>query len=187
MKEVTATEAAKMTGLSERTIRRWIESGKLPARQIATNRYAIKTTDLKKYIPKEQPDLIAALARIQELEDIQTDLLVRIEKLESLLPALAGQRPDKRAIGHRPDKVKQRTLINGDQESDQTEQLQLDLPEGSTIMAQFARDNDLNRRTVQDWIMQGKIEATTIEGKHYLTPDQQQAAKEFMATRKTRG
>jgi|GEM_PF-5605962 len=29
--QVTATEAAKMSGLSEKTIRLWIKSGKLPA------------------------------------------------------------------------------------------------------------------------------------------------------------
>ena len=165
MKEVTAIDAAKMTGLSERTIRRWIESGKLPARQIATNRYAIKTTDLRKYIPKEQPDLQSAISRIQELEDMQTDLLARIEKLESFLPVPAAQGSDRRAV----------------------ELPQPDLPGGSTTMARFARENQLNRRTVQDWIMQGKIEVTTIEGKYYMTPDQQQAARDFMATRKQHG
>lgn len=38
MQDVTAIEAAKLIGHSERTIRRWIKAGKLPARHLAPNR-----------------------------------------------------------------------------------------------------------------------------------------------------
>jgi excisionase family DNA binding protein len=182
MQEVTAIDAAKLTGHSEKTIRRWIVSGKLPARQVSKNRYAIKTSDLRKYIPDAaQPDLGVALARIQELESTQDTLLERIDRLEALVTLLSnGHRPDKKVSEPKPLKVKQRVLIDGDEDNQDDNQAmqqseQQMLPEGTIIMAQFARDNGLNRRTVQDWIMQGKVEATTIEGKHYLTPDQQQA------------
>ena len=46
MDEVTAAQAAALTGFSERTIRRKIASGELHAQRIAANRYAIKVGDL---------------------------------------------------------------------------------------------------------------------------------------------
>jgi predicted site-specific integrase-resolvase len=182
MQEVTAIDAAKLTGHSEKTIRRWILSGKLPARLVSKNRYAIKTSDLRKYIPEAQPDLSTALARIQELESTQDTLIERIERLEALVTSLSnGHRPDKKVTEAKP-LVKQRVLINGDENNQDDNQAERS--EGAIIMAQFARENGLNRRTVQDWIMQGKVEATTIEGKHYLTPDQQQAMKQYIESRK---
>lgn len=44
--EVTAAQAALLTGLSERTIRRRIASGYLPARRLSANRFAIRVDDL---------------------------------------------------------------------------------------------------------------------------------------------
>ena len=46
MDDVTATQAASLLGLSERTIRRRIAAGQLPARRVAPNRFAIKVQDL---------------------------------------------------------------------------------------------------------------------------------------------
>lgn len=46
MDEVTATQAALLSGVSERTIRRRIAAGQLPARRVAPNRFAIKIEDL---------------------------------------------------------------------------------------------------------------------------------------------
>jgi hypothetical protein len=46
MDEVTAAQAAGLTGLSERTIRRRIAAGMIPARHVAPNRYAINVRDL---------------------------------------------------------------------------------------------------------------------------------------------
>ncbi len=63
MDEVTASQAAALTGLSERTIRRKIAAGKINARHIAPNRFAIKLADLP--IHRSSDDLVA---RIEELE-----------------------------------------------------------------------------------------------------------------------
>ena len=46
MDEVTAAQAAILTGLSERTIRRRIAAGSIPARKIGPNRFAIRPDDL---------------------------------------------------------------------------------------------------------------------------------------------
>lgn len=81
MKEVTATQAAVLTGLSERTIRRRIASGALPARHVAPNRFAIEV----RHLPHERPDgKIAARLdllerRVRLLETQLRTLLLRLD------------------------------------------------------------------------------------------------------------
>lgn len=75
--EVTAAQAAKLTGLSERTIRRRIVSGALPARRIASNRYAIRVRDL-------------TLPNLPTLESVET-LIARVQALESRVHLLELQ------------------------------------------------------------------------------------------------
>jgi len=61
--EVTAFEAAALTGLSERTIRRRIAADTLHARRVSANRFAIHVEDLP-----QRKGLDALLARIEGLE-----------------------------------------------------------------------------------------------------------------------
>jgi hypothetical protein len=75
--EVTAAQAASLTGLSERTIRRRIAAGDIPARHAARNRYAIHVRDLP---VRRSPDDLAA--RIEALED-------RVRLLELQMAQLA--------------------------------------------------------------------------------------------------
>lgn len=76
MDEVTATEAATLTGLSERTIRRKIVSGEIPARHVAKNRYAIRVRDLPLRTMTPPMD-----ARIQALEHRVRLLELRLDQL----------------------------------------------------------------------------------------------------------
>lgn len=85
MEEVTATEAALLTGLSERTIRRRIARGELPARHIAPNRYAIRVRDLPAPRTLSEVD-----ARLEALEQRAHVLEVRVEQLFTLAGALSG-------------------------------------------------------------------------------------------------
>jgi excisionase family DNA binding protein len=80
MDEITAAQAANLTGLSERTIRRKIASGALPARRLRQNRFAIKVTDLQVRHPWE-----ALAARVEALEQ-------RLDRLEESLRILGGLR-----------------------------------------------------------------------------------------------
>jgi hypothetical protein len=76
MDEVTATQAARMTGLSERTIRRKIATGEIPARHIAPNRYAIRVSDLPKRrgVDELEARIIALEHRVHLLALQQADL-----------------------------------------------------------------------------------------------------------------
>jgi len=90
MEDITAAQAANLTGLSERTIRRKIASGVLPARRLGRNRFAIKVADLQVRHPWE-----ALAARIDALEQ-------RFDRLEESLQILGGLReasqPDPSAV-----------------------------------------------------------------------------------------
>jgi hypothetical protein len=95
MDEVTAAQAAALTGLSERTIRRKIATGQIRARHIATNRYAIKVADL----PVRPPPtgLVARMAelehRVRVLELQQAQLMAEGSALRSP-PETPGAAPD---------------------------------------------------------------------------------------------
>lgn len=85
MDEVTATEAAQLTGLSERTIRRKIISGEIPARHVAKNRYAIRVRDLP---ARERPTNLQA--RVEALEH-------RVRLLELTLSGAPQEGPQQQA------------------------------------------------------------------------------------------
>lgn len=77
MDEVTAAQAAGLTGLSERTIRRRIAAGKIPARHVAPNRYAIKVLDLPvRHSVEELASRIAALERRVRLLELRQAALL---------------------------------------------------------------------------------------------------------------
>jgi excisionase family DNA binding protein len=71
MDEITAAQAAILMGVSERTIRRKIASGVIPARRLGRNRYAIKVSDLHVNRPVE-----AFMLRVEALER-------RLDRLEA--------------------------------------------------------------------------------------------------------
>jgi excisionase family DNA binding protein len=76
--EITAAQAALLTGVSERTIRRKIASGVIQARRLGRNRYAIKVSDLRVSRPFE-----ALALRVEVLEQ-------RLARLEAQLLVTAG-------------------------------------------------------------------------------------------------
>jgi excisionase family DNA binding protein len=89
MDEVTASQAAALTGLSERTIRRKIAAGEIRARHVAPNRYAIKVADLPVH---RSPDEL--IARIEELEH-----RVRLLELQLRQPRVGSLTPLRSKIG----------------------------------------------------------------------------------------
>jgi excisionase family DNA binding protein len=85
--EITVSQAAKRTGHSDRTIRRWIQTGKLHARQIPSKGYAILTSDLDQALGLDttrKTKTVLMQARINELEK-------RVELLEKAFAGLSFQ------------------------------------------------------------------------------------------------
>src|SRR5450631_4463824 len=81
---LSATEAAKRIGQNERTIRRWIENGKLPATKHGAQ-FKIALADLEPFLDARPPDLKELLTRLQaleDLEDVQASQASRLTDLE---------------------------------------------------------------------------------------------------------
>lgn len=80
MENITAAQAATLTGYSERTIRRKIASGELPARRVATNRFAIDVRDLpRRWNGHDVERRLEALERrVQLLEEGQRILFQQL-------------------------------------------------------------------------------------------------------------
>ncbi len=80
---VTAAQAAQLTGLSERTIRRRIAANEIPAHHVARNRYAIRVQDLP--IRRPADELMARLQaleyRVRVLELQQQRILAQVDPL----------------------------------------------------------------------------------------------------------
>ncbi len=88
---VNAVEAARLTGLSEKTIRRKLDVGELKAEKRG-NVYAIRVTDLMKLtLHKESPDFLTT--HIQKLEEQLKWQAEHISKLEHRVQELERRLP----------------------------------------------------------------------------------------------
>lgn len=85
MDEVTATQAASLSGVSERTIRRRIADGRLPARRVAPNRFAIRVQDLP--LQRGFGDLalrLEALERRVAVLELRQQVLLRMRPTDTV-------------------------------------------------------------------------------------------------------
>jgi excisionase family DNA binding protein len=189
---VSAVEAARLTGLSEKTIRRKIDAGALKAEKHGTS-YAIRVTDLQK-LTGQRPTLDtldAVIERVQELEEIQASqaetintqaeqisrLEQRITELEQrpAAPAPARTRP---LTGQIPPRPVHLAAIRSQAPSDQAEQqpeedegrtptqplaAPANMPPGSVLMARFAEQYNIAARTLNDHARKGLISVTVID------------------------
>lgn len=164
---VTAKQAADMTGLSERTIRRYIANGRTPARKIAPNRFAIAIEDLpiKQIRPDIGPD--KTWAALEELQRDLRDAKARISALERvyLTPTDSGGFTST-----------QRTNNTSQQSSSRG------LPPDLVSLNSFCADHRININTVKAAIKRGelsfhsgswKVGSTRVE---YALDENEQAA-----------
>src|SRR5262245_28198349 len=79
--EVTPVQAASLLGKSERTIQRWIQQKKLPARQLTDGSYRVNVADLERFTREPDESLVA---RIETLETEVAGLASRIGRIETL-------------------------------------------------------------------------------------------------------
>jgi DNA-binding transcriptional MerR regulator len=101
MEYVTIMEAARRCGVSDKTIRRAIHKGTLPARSPQSNRSEIAVSDPERFAPGQLPGhvqvapssrLAALEGRVQVLEQQVQDLLNR---LEAATPRCASRRTER--------------------------------------------------------------------------------------------
>ncbi len=90
---VTAVDAAKLLGKSDRTIRRWIDEGKIKARHAAHNRYEIALDDLEALVEvQEGKEYVNPVDQLRTLSQ-QVEILTReIETLKGQMTRVLGER-----------------------------------------------------------------------------------------------
>lgn len=197
---VSAVQAAALTGLSEKTIRRKIESGQLKAEKRGTS-YAIRVRDLDKLTGQKPPTPDLLLQRIGELEQEQERQAAQIESQAETIRTLEQRVQELEA---RPAPAKTRPLLPPRpvmlEKFDAPDQAEPDegrtptqplappgsLPEGSILAAHFARAHGINPRTFNDQIRAHKVLVTSLDRKgrpeYWLTQEQQAALIEQWQT-----
>ena len=160
----TIIQLAAFAGKSERTIRRYLSSGKWPHTILPGGLIEIDDSLIEP--ESEQGAILAALARIE----------ARLDKLSASVDSLPAQPPQVRPSPARTAPVRLHT--------EQAEyHVRPDIPEGSIQVFAFARLHGIPEGTAKTQIKAGRLqdlEADKVnrpgEKEHYFTPEQQQAA-----------
>lgn len=174
---VNAAEAGRMTGLSEKTIRRRIKAGQLKVEPGPGNSYAISVKELRKLTGQRPPSMGNLLARLVELEENQERQAGQIQALEQRIEELeqrrAAQAITKPLTRQRPDR--------GEEEPGAAHQTPASLPPGSIPLIDFCRTYNIAARTLNDHARQGIIDVIDIgeqaargQPRYWLTPEQQE-------------
>lgn len=200
MQYYTASEAAKRLGIHEKTVRRYIEKGKLTSHSPARNRLAIPedeieqlAQELSQYAPvRTQVDMSELMARLTELEQEVHDLRSKQDEMQTMIARLQEQRqtphPSFDFPIPEPKTPKQReTPAHSMAAAD-------DLPVGSISYDIFAAMHGVNARTFRGHITTGILgphgreyvkaierpkASRPREKERYLTPEQQVQARAF--------
>jgi len=191
-KYITATEAAKRLGVTDKTVRSWIKDGKLDAHHVASNRLAILESDVerikreRKLYEGDVQSTADLQARVEELEQKNADLERRQAELESRLSQQTARGLIDTPASYGP--------VVGSQTqkkpSSRSVDVPADLPDGTLAAADFARLHSLPYDTIKHHIKRGiggdMLEVTEIPHRSrpnytekFLTPEQQQKALDY--------
>jgi excisionase family DNA binding protein len=178
MEYMNAAQAATMIGVSERTVRRWIAGGKLPARHLGPNRYAITTSNIDMLVrtfhranenePPDDRDIL--LARLEVLERQLHTVSQRVTLLEREDPQ-TSLTIDVSFDSQNHQRAFNNPVILGKRDV---------LPPGSIRMCHFARLHSVSRFKLQAQAEAFEIAHTAVNRnarngsmERWLTPDQQ--------------
>lgn len=89
MRHLTATQAAAALGVNEKTVRRWVQDGKLTAHHVASNRMAIAERDVERL--KQQRAQYQQDAQTHPDMPVQRDLAQAVKALSEHYGALSIQ------------------------------------------------------------------------------------------------
>ncbi len=202
-----ATDAARIIGISYKTILRRLDEGKIEAVKGDDGQYSIATTEVERLRilqftrPRPVKSTVVLSGQDQSnLEQRVTDLEQRVRTLEAMVsqdhtsPVVTGQEKTAADIPPKPRPQKQPQARKSD------------LPEGCILASKFAEQLGIPRRTFSDYMLLGLgkgligMSADTIpqkemieyserpkpgrehtgERERYLTPAQQERALELL-------
>lgn len=188
---LSVEQAAKRLKKTDRTIRRWIQEGKLAASHpthVRTDKYLIEASAVEQLataLAKEQPeqehedqdqDTSSLESRVEQLEQ-------RLEKLEQVIlrlgtpePTIVGRNSLRPYTASRPSR-KRATIAT------ETPGTPDDIPVDALFSKDFAELHGVNERTFRDHIDKGHVPAIKRpkvnrphESERWLTPEDQQRA-----------
>lgn len=174
---ITIQQAMQLLGKSDKTIRRWIETHKLPARKIGLL-WLIKRSDIE------------ALQSGPPVQSLGTDaslFLPRIEALEREVAMLRGsleRRGASQPLPARPKPTARPTLTTEPHNA-----LPENVPPDALHLSTFAAQHAVNRRTLLDQVKRYSLAHIAIlkpnrpsEMDRYFTSEQQQAVLDMWDT-----
>jgi hypothetical protein len=187
---VSATQAARLIGVNERTVRLWIEKHKLSASRPAPNKLDIPMSEVNRIIDER-------LAR-QSIDKIPTprELAASIEDLQHELETInttgqAGATLTARidALEERLQRIEQRQPVQS-RSTPEDRHTSASLPPGALLARDFATQHGVSPRTFTDHITKGiRGERTPAQSRpkpgrpgeteRFLLPEEQRAALEF--------
>jgi len=187
MRYYTATAAAKIIGVTDRTIRDWIKDGKLTAHHPQPNRLAIAESDVERLARERKqydvsiPDAADLAARLAELEQ-------KYARLEQELAELRNQRAI--APVYTAPLIEREPRMPVTRTYHRTLEPERALPDGAILARDFAKQHGVNPSTFRDHYTKGlRGEVLTISGRpkpnreheteYYLLPDEQELARNF--------
>lgn len=190
MKFLSATQAGRIIGVNEKTIRLWIAQGKLSAHHASKNRLAIPESEVER-IARERSQYtdvelsLPMLARqVAELRAIVERQQVEIEQLKER-PTVAPAQPalwqgqEYAPSSYTTRSMRRQSTVNSEP-----------LPPGAILASEFAERHGVNRGTFRDHYTKGKYGDVAIvnsrpkpgrphETEYYVMPEQQAAILDF--------
>ncbi len=185
---VSAAEAGRRIGVTEKTVRTWIAEGKLSAHHPVKNRLAIPVSEVESMARERgqyQGGEILGLADLaRQVEQLRSTVEQQQEEIERLkerhvsapaLPALWSSADYTPLPSERSARPARRQSITSDP-----------LPPGAILASKFAEDHGVNRATFRDHYTTGKRGDVAIvrsrpkpsrprETEYYVMPEQTEA------------
>lgn len=176
----TTAEAANVLGRNERTIRRWIESGKLPSIKRQGQRYIVKAEVDR--LRASMPELASPLSdRIADLENRVCTLTDQIESMQELKNQVQHLQEQLAALSQRLDERPGRSHTGRPRLSGAEKR---GMPAGTMRLVEFARSHGLAVSDIKLLYWSKKIELTVhrrtgevVRNKQewWITPEQHRA------------
>jgi hypothetical protein len=191
---VTAAEAARRIGVSEKTVRTWVMDGgphgKLSAHHAAANRLAIPITEVERiarergqYKEGEIPSIIDLLKQVETIQREQAEQSALIEHLQAKIDALekGNIHPESWPGSIEPTERPLKTVRPRRQSEPKGEPL----PEGAILARHFAEQHSVNPYTFRDHYTKGRYGDICMissrpkpgrehETEYYVMPEQKQ-------------
>jgi excisionase family DNA binding protein len=201
----TSAQMAVLIGVSERSIQRWIQEGRLQATRLEDSAlYSVQQEDLERLRFRKhaaEEDRMQALERhsgehdqrIEQLEEALQLMRARLDQQDDSIRILSEQAQQLQttldALGSTRKPVKTQKRVVGTTTAETRHTATTDETEELVLAVPFALEHGITKNTAHTAFKRQAIKTTKIEGdnRHYLNKQQQQAALDYWRDHSTPG